>query len=370
MLPVQPANFNNNPSPQVLNQIKTTVDRHINQWITTAKRENKSRFQDVDGFSFLVTPKGKVYADLGSLGAGSYKFSKKLVKVAEKTTFAVNKMNQFKVVSLAQAHTIADPAARAELEQELAYHAKFKKERNEAKKHKKPDPYPNICIGSRIETADGMIGIKSKLMNGGNLDKYIATQGYFKADGKLDQVRLGKHAQGFAKGLHQLHSHGIVHRDIKPDNLVFGDDTGRIIDFGKAIGKNTPFQSTPLPFMFFSPEAIQSIADGRTDGVNTAANDIYALGITLYLMASKRTQSQWAAHYNMHNVAQQTNQNLAQAFLRLRGTSKDWTDYSDIPHTLRSIIKRMTSVNPKDRPNAEQVAKDLQSLVAKKMAKP
>lgn len=371
MLPLQASNQVKGLPPQAeLVRIKSTVDTNINQWISAAKRENKSRFCDIDGFSFLITPKGKVYADLGLIGGGSYKFSHKILKVADKTSFSVNKMNQLKVVSLARADTIADANARAELEQELAYHQKFKQERKQAKKHGKSNPYPNICIGSRIETADGMIGIKSKLMSGGNLDKFIAEKGYFKQADKLDQVRLGTHAIGFAKGLQQLHSHGIVHRDIKPDNLVLSEDKGHIIDFGKAIRKNSQFQSTPLPFMFFSPEAIESIANGRTDGVNTAANDIYALGITLYLMASKRTQSQWASHYNMNNVPQQTNQDRAQGFLKLRGNSKDWTDYSDIPHTLRSLIKKMTSFNPKDRPNAGQVAEELESLVAKKKLKP
>ena len=90
-----------------------------------------------------------------------------------------------------------------------------------------------------------------------------------------------------AKALEHSHAAGVVHRDIKPGNILIGKD-GRIkiTDFGLAreIGhREVPLEDgTVLGTPFFaSPEQIQGLpADGRSD--------IYSLGVTLFTMLTGR----------------------------------------------------------------------------------
>jgi serine/threonine protein kinase len=86
----------------------------------------------------------------------------------------------------------------------------------------------------------------------------------------------------FSKGLHHIHTNGVVHRDIKPENcLMDKDGVLKIIDFGLARGNKSDLLGnclvgTPL---FISPEIYE--AEGRGD-VYKPAVDIYALGVSMF----------------------------------------------------------------------------------------
>ncbi len=97
-------------------------------------------------------------------------------------------------------------------------------------------------------------------------------------------------ARAICPGLAYLHGEGLVHRDLKPDNIVLRDDDSPVlVDFGLAsVSRRTSREALEVrpdlsgTAAYVSPEAI------RGDAVD-ARSDLYALGCILYEMATGRT---------------------------------------------------------------------------------
>jgi serine/threonine-protein kinase len=110
-------------------------------------------------------------------------------------------------------------------------------------------------------------------INGVNLKDMIYFGKENSRNRKLDIIKQA------AKGLSYIHSHGIIHRDICPKNILLSEKDGvKIIDFGLAIPKSSGYRvfwgraGTPS---YMSPEQIRALEpDERTD--------IYSFGVTMY----------------------------------------------------------------------------------------
>jgi len=106
------------------------------------------------------------------------------------------------------------------------------------------------------------------------------------AEGSLDPARVARIGAQVADGLAAAHAAGTIHRDVKPGNVLVGDDdVAKISDFGIArqTGDPTLTQSgflTGTP-SYFSPE----LARGAEPG---PATDVWALGATLYYAVEGR----------------------------------------------------------------------------------
>ncbi|RKT09810.1 serine/threonine protein kinase [Streptomyces sp. 1114.5] len=101
--------------------------------------------------------------------------------------------------------------------------------------------------------------------------------------GPLTPPEVRRLAAGLAEALREIHRAGLVHRDLKPGNVLLAEDGPRVIDFGiaKAAGE-TQLTSTGVavgtpPFM--APEQFRS-------GTATAATDVFALGSVLAFAAT------------------------------------------------------------------------------------
>ena len=135
--------------------------------------------------------------------------------------------------------------------------------------------HPNICTIHDIETAgDGQLFIVMAYYEGQTLKQRLES-------GPLPVEQALDLATQVAEGLAKAHAQGVVHRDIKPGNLILTEDGVRILDFGLATFadalKLTAENTAVGTIAYMSPEQVRGLAvDARTD--------VWAVGAVLYEM--------------------------------------------------------------------------------------
>src|SRR5207302_497862 len=135
--------------------------------------------------------------------------------------------------------------------------------------------HPGIVRIYDFDSDAGSLFIVMELVEGHSLRYWLSESGRFKVDVSLDLIQQALSAVGAA------HQHGVVHRDLKPDNiLVTTQGKTKILDFGISRVVTEAHRLTATGSMVGTP-AYMSPEQVRGDEVDHRA-DIYALGCILY----------------------------------------------------------------------------------------
>ena len=198
--------------------------------------------------------------------------------------------------------------------------------------------HPNIVNVFDVGDDNGVYYIVMELIEGITLKEYISKKG------KLSVKESTSIAIQVSMGLEAAHSHGIVHRDVKPQNIIISmDGKVKVTDFGiaRAASSNTISSNVMGSVHYSSPEQVRG-------GYSDEKSDIYSLGITLYEMVTGK-------------VPFDGDTTVAIAIKHLQEEMVPPSVYTpELPHSLEQIILKCTQKSVDRRyQNMEDVIADL-----------
>jgi serine/threonine-protein kinase len=169
-------------------------------------------------------------------------------------------------------------------------------------------------------------------------------------NGPIDPLKAAEYGSQVCAALTAAHGYDIVHRDIKPQNIVLTPDgVIKVMDFGIARAGNSTLTQTGSVLgtaHYVSPEQAQ----GRNLGPQS---DLYSLGVVLYELTTGDVP--FDAETPVAVALKQVNEEPI-APRNLNG---------DIPPSLEAVIMRAMAKNPADRyASAEEMRRDLQRVAA------
>ena len=198
--------------------------------------------------------------------------------------------------------------------------------------------HPNIVNVFDVGDDNGVYYIVMELIEGITLKEYISKKG------RLSVKEATSIAIQVSMGLEAAHSHGIVHRDVKPQNIIISmDGKVKVTDFGiaRAASSNTINSNVMGSVHYSSPEQVRG-------GYSDEKSDIYSLGITMYEMVTGK-------------VPFDGDTTVAIAIKHLQEEMVPPSVFAeDLPHSLEQIILKCTQKSVDRRyQNMEDVIADL-----------
>ena len=222
---------------------------------------------------------------------------------------------------------------------------RFKKEANNVARL---GAHQNICRIFDFFIENGRAVIVMDFVDGESLEDIIADQELLPLKTSL------RYAADILKTLSFAHKKKIFHRDIKPSNIMIEreDGTVKVIDFGIAKDEEDPNMTAPGTFcgtpLFAPPEQFT-----LTEKVNWALADIYALGVSLYLMVTGQLP------FRGKNIAEIA---IAKREKPIKPSSLN----PKVDSQLEKAILKSIKVNPKDRfSSANEMLIELKDIISK-----
>ena len=200
--------------------------------------------------------------------------------------------------------------------------------------------HPNVLRVFDLGESDGIQFLTMQFVDGRDLSTILKKQG------KLPTDRLLRVFRQTAEGLKAAHDQGVIHRDLKPQNIMLdGSDRVYVTDFGMAksseqSGMTQTGAVIGTPF-YMSPEQVKGESVGPQ-------SDIFSLGVILYQMATGTVPFGGATPFEV-------------MITRIQRPPKPVRELNpELPVYLQKIIERCLTVDPKLRyQNVQEILEDL-----------
>jgi serine/threonine-protein kinase len=211
--------------------------------------------------------------------------------------------------------------------------------------------HPNVVrVRDLLTTGDGALALVMDLVQGGSLRKYLEQRGTIPTAAAA--ILLAQVADGLAAA----HACGVVHRDLKPDNVLVDRDLdglprARLTDFGIARVLDAPGMTTAGAVVgtpnYMSPELIEG-------GRPSPAVDVYALGMMFYELV----------------VGRPPYAGQVQTAILIRHLDAAPRRRAGIPKQAWTLIQSCIDRDPARRPSAAELAVALRRVAADTAAVP
>ncbi len=204
------------------------------------------------------------------------------------------------------------------------YRQRFEREARAASLLHGPHVVPVHSYGE----LEGRLYIDSEFVDGLDIEALLEWEGPMAADAAVELISQ------VASALDDAHAAGLIHRDVKPQNIIVApDDVAYLIDFGTALQDGqSPITQTGMLIgtpAYMAPE--------RFEGAVTARSDIYSLGCVLYECLTGQRP------FRVRNPAQ-----LMRAHLELAPKPPSTID-ATVPAALDAVVLRALAKKPGER---------------------
>lgn len=172
---------------------------------------------------------------------------------------------------------VAIKVMRPDLAADETFVSRFRREARSAARL----AHPNVVAVHDQGEADGRVFLVMELVLGQTLRQVLDDEGALSPRAALDLL------EPVLAGLAAAHDAGLVHRDVKPENVIIRDDgTVKVADFGlaRAVTSQTATGATGVllgTVSYLSPEQVER-------GIADARSDVYAVGLVLFEMLTGR----------------------------------------------------------------------------------
>jgi serine/threonine protein kinase len=196
--------------------------------------------------------------------------------------------------------------------------------------------HPNIVQVCYACDDDNMVYVATPFYRNGSLKRLMATK-------YLTVKEIIRYSTHFLNGLHNVHSKGLIHFDVKPDNILISDRNEALLsDFGqsKPINEDGFAQQPMLYGKQYPPEVF-----GNKNFIFDNRFDIYQVGLTMYRMCVGDTE--FNSQFSRFKTWPEFGQNV------IAGKFPNRKSYPlHIPKKLQRVINKCLKPNPIDRYNS------------------